>query len=213
VKIKWWGHATFTITTFQGTKIVTDPYNEDLPYKIVNDKADIVTVSHDHFDHNAVDLVPGSPSIVRDISGYSDKEIKIKGIKSYHDDQSGNERGENIIFIYNFNDIKLSHLGDLGHPLNEEQKEALKDVDVLLIPVGGHFTIDADQAYKIVKQINPKVIFPMHYKTDILDLPIKGVDKFLKHFDHDSIVRVNGPEIEFSSLPFEQKVYVPEYVK
>ena len=213
MKIKWWGHATFTITTLQGTKIVTDPYNEDLPYKIVKDKADIVTVSHDHFDHNAVDLVPGSSSIVRDISGYSDKEIKIKGIKSYHDDQEGNERGENIIFIYNFNDLKLSHLGDLGHPLNEEQKEGLKDVDVLLIPVGGHFTIDADQAYKIVEQINPKVIFPMHYKTDILDLPIKGVDKFLKYFDHDSIVRVNGPEIEFSSLPFEQKVYVPEYVK
>ena len=87
MKIKWWGHATFTITTLQGTKIVTDPYNEDLPYKIVNDKADIVTVSHDHFDHNAVDLVPGSSSIIRDISGYSDKEIKIKGIKSYHDDQ------------------------------------------------------------------------------------------------------------------------------
>ena len=213
MKIKWWGHATFTITTSEGTKIVIDPYNKDLPYQTVNDKADIVTVSHDHFDHNAVDLVPGSPSIVRDTAGYSDNKLKIKGISSFHDEKEGNERGENIIFIYSFDDIKLAHLGDLGHPLNDDQKEKLKDIDVLLIPVGGHFTIDANQAYEIVKQINPEVVFPMHYKTGILDLPIKGVDKFLKHFDEDRIVRVNGPKVEFSSLPFEEKVYVPDYVK
>jgi len=213
MKIKWWGHASFTITTASGTKIVTDPYNEDLPYKAIDDKVDLVTVSHDHFDHNAISSLPGTPRSIKDIEGFENEEIKIKGIESFHDDQSGEERGTNIIFTYQVDDMKLCHLGDLGHPLNKKQLEQLNDIDVLLIPIGGHYTIDADQAYEIVKQLEPIVVIPMHYKTDILDFPIKGVDKFLKHFEEKSIIRVNGPEVEFSSLPFVQQIYVPDYVK
>src|SRR6056297_1285691 len=213
MKFKWWGQASFLITKDDGTKIITDPYNEEMPYKSINDKPDYVTVSHDHFDHNAVNTIPGQPYVVNNISGFKDKKVDIKGISTYHDDSEGAERGENIIFMMQLDGMKVSHLGDLGHHLTSTQADKLKDTDILLIPVGGHFTIDANQAYEVIKQINPEIVFPMHYKTGILDLPIKGVDKFLKHFDEDRIVRVNGPEVEFSSLPFEQKVYVPDYVK
>lgn len=213
MKFKWWGQASFLITKDDGTKIITDPYNEDMPYKKINDEADYVTVSHDHFDHNAVETIPGQPYVVNNVSGFKDKKVDITGISTYHDDAEGAERGENIIFMMQLDGMKVSHLGDLGHPLNSSQVEKLKDTDILLLPVGGHFTIDADQAYEVVKKLEPKIVIPMHFKTDILDLPIKGVDKFLKHFDENSIVRMNGPEVKFSELPVKQKVYVLDYVK
>lgn len=213
MKIKWWGHSSFLITTDDGLKILTDPYNEDLPYVRIDDKADYVTVSHDHFDHNAVDLLPGNPKVVDNIEGLENNEIKIEGIASYHDDKKGAERGQNIMFNFKFNGKKLSHLGDLGHPLNKDQLKKLKDVDYLLIPVGGHYTINADQAYKIIKQIKPKVVVPMHYKTEILDFPIKGVDDFLGYFSKENIKIINNSELEITKLPEEQLVYVLDYVK
>lgn len=213
MKIKWWGHASFLITTDEGLKILTDPYNEDLPYARIDDKADYVTVSHEHFDHNAVDLLPDNPKVINNIKGLENNEIKVEGIASYHDDKKGAERGQNIIFNFEFDGTKLSHLGDLGHPLNEDQLKRLKDVDYLLIPVGGNYTINADQAYKIIKQIKPKVIIPMHYNTDILDFPIKGVDDFLGNFSKENIKIINNSELEITNLPEEQLVYVLDYVK
>ena len=213
MKFKWWGQASFLITKSDGTKIVTDPYNEDLPYKKINDKADYVTVSHDHFDHNAVDTIPGQPYIVNNVSGFKDKKVDITGISTYHDDVEGAERGENIIFMMHLDGMKVSHMGDIGHPLDSSQVEKLKDTDILLLPVGGHFTIDAGQAFEVVKKLDPKVVIPMHFKTDILDLPIKGVEKFLKYFAEESIVRIDGPEVKISELPDKQKVYVLDYVK
>ncbi len=213
MKFKWWGQASFLITKSDGTKIITDPYNEDLSYKKIDDKADYVTVSHEHFDHNAFDTIFGQSYIVNNVSGFKDKKVDITGISTYHDDSEGDERGQNIIFMMRLDRMKISHLGDLGHPLNNSQIGKLKDTDILLLPVGGNFTIDAKQAFKIVKELDPKIVIPMHFKTDILDLPIKGVEKFLKHFDEKSIVRVNGPEVKFSSLPVEQKIYVLDYVQ
>ncbi|MFO7815011.1 MAG: MBL fold metallo-hydrolase [Halanaerobiales bacterium] len=213
MKFKWWGQASFLITKDDGTKIVTDPYNEDLPYKKINDEADYVTVSHDHFDHNAVDTIPGQPYVVNNVSGFKDKEVDIIGISTYHDDSEGVERGENIIFMMQLDGMKVSHLGDLGHSLDSSQIEKLKDTDILLLPVGGHFTIDADQAYQIVKELDPKVVVPMHFKTDILDLPIKGVDKFLDNFSSEKIEKVNNCELEINKLPDTQTVYVLDYVQ
>lgn len=213
MKIKWWGHASFSIRNSNGSVIVTDPYNEDLPYAKINEEADFVTVSHEHFDHNAVDLLSGNPKTIKEVTGFQNNEIKIEGIEVYHDDVQGEIRGKNIIFNFEFDGIKISHLGDLGHLLDKEQIEKLADVDILLIPVGGNYTINAAQAYETINKITPKIIFPMHYKTDILDFPIQGIDKFLAFFHDESIEKINGCEIEIDDFPSKQKVYLLNYAK
>lgn len=213
MKIKWWGHASFLITTSNNKKILTDPYNEELPYNKITDKPDYVTVSHDHFDHNAVDLLKGSPEVIKKSSGFDDDNISVKGISVYHDDAEGDKRGENIIFIINTDGYKIAHLGDLGHELNKEDLNRLKDIDILLIPVGGNYTIDAKKAKNIVDDINPKIVLPMHYKTDILDFPITGVDEFLSYFEKESIEIFDGPEVEFDELPLNQKLYLLDHVR
>ncbi|MFW6007382.1 MAG: MBL fold metallo-hydrolase [Halanaerobiales bacterium] len=212
MKLKWWGHASFTITTDDGIKIITDPYGEDFPYKNIEDTADIVTVSHDHFDHNGADSVPGNPEVVESLKGYQDDNIKIKTIASYHDKSAGNERGENIIYIIESKNKSLVHLGDLGHFLSEGKLRDLKGIDILLIPVGGHFTINADEAYELVEQIEPKIVIPMHYKTDKIDLPIEGIEPFLDKFDSEKINKIEKSEIEFDQIPSDLEVYVLDYV-
>jgi L-ascorbate metabolism protein UlaG (beta-lactamase superfamily) len=193
--------------------ILTDPYNEELPYNKITDKPDYVTVSHDHFDHNAVDLLEGSPEVIKKSSGFEDDNISVKGISVYHDDAEGDKRGENIIFIINTDGYKIAHLGDLGHELNKEDLNRLKDIDILLIPVGGNYTIDAKKAKNIVDDINPKIVLPMHYKTDILDFPITGVDEFLSYFEKESIEIFDGPEVEFDELPLNKKLYLLDHVR
>ncbi len=212
MKIKWWGHASFLITASDGTRTLTDPYDEELPYAEINDRADYVTVSHSHYDHNAVGVVPGNPRVVDDVKGYKDEKIKIEGISSYHDDAQGSKRGENIIFKIELEGIKVCHMGDLGHLLNEEQVERLSGVDILLIPVGGNYTINAEQASKILEVLNPPVVIPMHYKTDILDFPIKGVDEFTKLFTPEKVEKIDGSEVEIEEIPSTQKVYILDYV-
>jgi len=213
VKIKWWGHASFLITTSKNKMILTDPYNEELPYNKITDKPDYVTVSHDHFDHNAVELLEGSPEVIKKSSGFEDDNISVEGISVYHDDAEGDKRGENIIFVIDTDDFKIAHLGDLGHDLNNKQLSKLKNVDILLIPVGGNYTIDAKRAKKIVDEIDPKIVIPMHYKTDILDFPITGVDEFLSYFEKKSVEIINGPEVEFDEIPSKQKLYLLDHVR
>ncbi len=213
MKIKWWGHATFLITTSDDKKILTDPYNEKLPYKKITDKSDYVTVSHDHFDHNAVDLLEGNPEVIKENTGFEDDHIKFEGISVYHDDVHGNQRGANNIFIITTDEFKVAHFGDLGHELEKEQLAKLMDIDILLIPVGGNYTIDAKKAKEIIDEIKPKVILPMHYKTDILDFPITGVDEFISFFDKESVDIIDGSEVEIKELPSKQKLYVLDHVR
>ena len=213
MKIKWWGHASFLITNSNNKKILTDPYNEELPYKKITDKVDYVTVSHDHFDHNAVDLLEGSPKVIKSSSGFNDENISVEGISVYHDDAEGNKRGKNIIFVINTDGYKIAHLGDLGHDLNKEELNKLKGIDIILIPVGGNYTIDAKKAKDIVDEIKPKIVLPMHYKTDILDFPITGVDEFLSYFEKDNIEIFDGSEVEINKLPSKQKLYLLDHVR
>lgn len=214
MKFKWWGHSSFLITTEDGTKILTDPYDDSLPYAEVDDQPDIVTISHDHFDHNAVDRLHNQPdTIVDNKQGYTDDNITIKGITTYHDKSEGEDRGDNLIFQMEIGDKKVCHIGDLGHLLSEAKIEKLKDTDILLIPVGGYYTIDADEAFEICEKIDPQVIIPMHFKTDILDFPITGVENFTDHFDNKIVQEVGSSEIEITELPDEKKIYVLNYVK
>lgn len=180
MRITWFGHACFRLVSDSGVTIITDPFDETVGYGLPDEQADIVTVSHQHFDHNYVQGVPGNPEVISEIGNFYVKDIPIKGIKSYHDDQGGSKRGINIIYVFEIDGIRVCHLGDLGHVVVEEQVGQIGDVDVLFIPVGGTYTIDANAAASVVSSLKPSIVIPMHYKTDRIDFPIDGVDKFLK---------------------------------
>ncbi|MGM0603892.1 MAG: MBL fold metallo-hydrolase [Bacillota bacterium] len=211
MRIKWWGHSCFLIEN-DGIKIITDPYDETLPYKKVDDKPDIVTVSHQHFDHNAVDRIDGNFKIVDSYEGYKDEKIEIKAVKTFHDDNEGEDRGKNLVFLIKFADKTVCHIGDLGHPLSESDLEKLKISDILLIPVGGYYTIDADLAYEITKKIDPEIVIPMHYKTEELDFPITGLEYFTNKFNKEDIQLINGAEFKLSDVQ-NKKVVVLDYVR
>jgi len=208
MKIKWLGHAAFLITSDSGTRIITDPYetSDALKYGNIEESADIVTVSHDHGDHNNVAAVRDNPQEVRETT--EAKGIKIKGIPTAHDDAGGSKRGSNTIFCFEVDGVNICHFGDLGHPLSNTQLTELGKVDVLLIPVGGFFTIDAQTAGNISDQLKPRVIIPMHYQNNKCGLPIKGVDEFIK--GKDNVTRLDTSEIELKAggLPASTQIMV-----
>lgn len=182
MEIKWFGHACFEIKAMDGTVIVTDPFDESIGYTVPEISADVVTVSHDHFDHNNVSTIKGEREVVKGEGEHFSKNIRFYGVKTHHDKKRGAERGSNIVFLFDVDTMRICHLGDLGHVLEEAQLKSIKEkeIDILLIPVGSVFTIDAKDAEKVVEQLKPKIAVPMHYKTPPLQLNIEKVDKFLK---------------------------------
>ena len=203
MKLRWVGHSCFIITAKSGLSIITDPYHTEqgVNYAPVREMAAIVTVSHDHFDHNAVQSVGGKPEVVRSSGTKTVKGIEFRGIACYHDESGGKKRGENIIFCFTVDGIKLCHLGDLGHALSSEQIKEIGEVDILLIPVGGFFTIDAATATRVCDEIKPKVVVPMHYKTAQLNFPITGVDAFLAEKKNIKKLDSSVVELEPEMLP------------
>ena len=195
MRITWYGHACFKLSSDSGLSVITDPFDESVGYDLPGEKADIVTVSHQHFDHNHVEAGGGRPEIVSQAGEFSIKGISIKGVQSYHDDQGGSKRGLNIIYVIEMDGIRVCHCGDLGHSLTQEQIDRMGEVDVLLIPVGGTYTIDAETAAGIVRKIEPSIAVPMHYKTDKIDFPIDGVDKFLEIMGEGDRLNTNTFEI------------------
>ena len=208
MKIKWLGHASFMITSETGIKIITDPYasGESLRYGEIKESADIVTVSHEHGDHNNVAAVKGNPEVVRGTAKV--KEVEVKGIPTYHDNVGGNQRGKNTIFCFEMDGIRVCHLGDLGHQLSDKQVAEIGRVDILLVPVGGFYTIDANVATVVCNQLTPKVIIPMHYATDKCRFPIASVDEFLR--GQGNIGRPDASEVEFKKgeLPAGTQIIV-----
>ncbi len=199
MRIKWNGHASFTITTADGTVIITDPYDPSgyggvLKYKPVTDSADAVLVSHDHADHNYVQGLPGSPQIIKGTGRV--KAIPVKGINTYHDESNGSERGDNTVFMFSVDGINTCFLGDLGHQLSSEQIQAIGSVDLLLIPVGGTYTVDAKGAAKLAEALGARLVIPMHFKTEKCDLPIAEVDGFLTQMKN--VKKFEESEIDLS---------------
>jgi len=197
MNIKYLGHSSFLITSDTGMKIITDPYETGggLNYGEIKESADIVTVSHDHSDHNNAAAVQDNPQVVRGAAKV--KGMEFKGISTYHDEAQGGQRGKNTILCFGVDGIKVCHLGDLGHQLSEGQVAEVGPVDVLLIPVGGYYTIDARVATAVCNQLKPKVVIPMHYKTGKCDFPIAGVEQFLQ--GKKEVSRLDASEVEFKS--------------
>lgn len=182
--ISYLGHSCFKIqdkTGTEGVTVVTDPFDKSIGLKVPNFEADIVTVSHSHNDHSNAGALRSEPFIIESAGEYEVKGVAINGIESYHDAKEGAERGKNIIYRIDIDNISVAHLGDLGHELDAKQLERLEGTDILLIPVGGKYTIDAKKAIEVIKQIEPRIVIPMHYKIKGSKIDdIDSVDKFIK---------------------------------
>ncbi len=199
MKIKWFGMSAFSITAAGGVRIITDPYvtSGTFTYDPVNEMADVVTVSHQHTDHNHLASVLGDPVVISEPSTQVVKGIAIRGVPSHHDNQGGAVRGNNTIFCFQVDGLRLCHLGDLGHLLTPAQIAEIGDVDVLLLPVGGHFTIDPGVAGEVRDSLAPRITIPMHYRTPKWanpDIATAGVDVFLD--GKTGVRRLAGSEIE-----------------
>jgi len=183
--ITWFGQFFFEIKTKDSQNkevcLVIDPFDEKIGLKVPQLEAQILLVTHSHFDHSNIEAIKGSPFLINEPGEYEIRNVFIKGILSFHDDSQGKERGINVIYSIEAEGIRISHLGDLGQKeLTPEQLEELGRIDVLLIPIGGIFTINAQKAANIISQLEPKIVIPMHYQIPKLKLELEGLDKFFK---------------------------------
>jgi len=197
MKIKWLGHACFLITSRDGLRVITDPYavGGGINYSPIKETADVVLVSHDHDDHNNVSAVQGKPEVVKGSGTKTVKGIQFKGVATSHDASQGTQRGPNTVFCFTIDDLKLCHLGDLGHVLSPGQVAEIGAVDILFVPVGGFFTIEAIVANQVCDQLKPRTTIPMHFKTSKCAYPIASVDDFLK--GKKDVRKVASSEVEF----------------
>ena len=193
MKIKYLGHPAFVLTSDAGKKVLTDPYESGsydgaVGYKPITEKVDVVTASHEHEDHFCLDGLPEGYEVVKTPGKHEVAGFSIEGVKTYHDTSGGKERGRNVVFTIGVDGLRVCHLGDLGHVLSGDEAAAIGKVDVLLVPVGGFFTIGPREALDVIKALGPTVVIPMHYKTDALNFPIAPVEDFLSLAgDHEKL--------------------------
>ena len=203
MEIKWLGHSCFLIKGKEKA-IITDPYHPNLGYSLGEPKADIVTISQFHPGHSYIEGVDNNPKQIKGTGEYEIGGAFITGIATFHDNQKGNIRGENTIYIIEMDGITLCHLGDLGHPLSPQLIEELGAIDILFLPVGEVSTISVDTAVEIVRQLNPHIVIPMHYKGD-------AGDKFLKRMGIQEAEVKSKLSVTSSSLPASTQIVVLSY--
>ncbi len=210
MNIRWFGHACFRLET-KDLSLLIDPFPKEIGLKPPRINDQIVLVSHDHFDHSNIADVLAETFVIRGPGEYEKKGIYVQGIESFHDNTQGTQRGFNTIFVITMEDMRIAHLGDLGQDkLTSEQIEELGDIDILMIPVGGKYTINGSLAVEVVKQVEPKIIIPMHYKVPGLTIDIEGNEKFLKEIglppeevDVFKILKKNLPVEELKVVKFK----------
>ncbi len=207
VRIVWHGHACFEVN--DGITVVTDPHDgKSIGIARPSLEADMVLVSHDHFDHNCTKAVEGNPLIVESTVNETIMGVRTRALQTYHDTVDGRKRGNNRIYRFEMDGVSFCHLGDLGHTLSDRMLEALGSIDVLFIPVGSVFTIDGETAWRLVTEIDPRIAVPMHYRVGGLSLSIRPLGDFLDLVD-SPVTRV-GNEIIFEKedLPEDTEVWV-----
>jgi len=184
MNITWLGQSTFVVSSSSGVTVLMDPAGPGTGYTPAPvPGVDLVTISHEHSDHNNTSLAAGQPQVIHGLAGNDwakidqvVKGVRVRAVGTYHDDTNGSQRGKNAVFILETDGLRLAHMGDLGHPLSEEQAKAIGDVDIVLIPVGGFYTIDGPTAARVLQQLSPrpKVVIPMHYRTPDLNASLAG---------------------------------------
>lgn len=216
--MQWLGHASFYFTSPQGIRVITDPYGPQIIPGVPTVEADLVTISHEHWDHNYIQGVTGQPEIWRGLTAdgndWQQIEATLKDVHGftvpvYHDDSQGSKRGKNSVFVLEMGELRLAHLGDLGHILTEEQCQRIGSLDVLMIPVGGYFTIGPEEAWQIVEMLRPRLVLPMHYLVGGMQgFPITGVDRFTA--GRANVRHLGQAEIDLrkENLPEETEVWV-----
>jgi len=219
VTVRWYGHAFFAVTSADGITIVTDPFGK-IGYSMPALEADVVTVSHGHGDHNNPSLVRGKPKIIRGLEmggkhwawvNFRSKDVRIRAFPAYHDKVKGKERGLNTIFLLEVSGIRIVHMSDIGHVPPELTLKSLERVDVLLIPVGGIYSIDSSEASRIVDRLKPAVVIPIHYKTKATaSWPIATEEAFVK--DKPRVKQVgNTIRLRREGLPKATEIWVMDY--
>ena len=211
--IIWHGQSFFQIQTSlnkgEQTTIAIDPFDESTGLKPPSFQADVLLITHDYHDHNNKKAIKGTPFLIEGPGEYEVKEIAIQGIPSFHDEEEGKKRGSNTIYLIEMEEMKVCHLGDFGQKeLTEDQLEQIGDIDVLMVPVGGEFTLDAKGAAHVISQIEPKIVIPMHYAIPKLKIKLDEVDKFLKEVGKKSVVPQPKLLIKKKDLPLETQVVV-----
>ena len=210
VEIVWLGHSCFRIRGREAT-IVTDPCPPSSGYSIGKPTADIVTVSHQHDDHCHLKAVAGSPFVIDGAGEYEIHGAFITGIGTYHDNNKGADRGHNVAFVMELEDMRVCHLGDLGHTPTAEQAEEMTGVDVLLIPIGGETTIDGPKAAEIVALLEARLVIPMHYRTEATKDRLDPPDRFLKEMGVTALEPQPKLSINRSSIPADTQVVLLDY--
>ncbi len=208
--ISWLGHSCFRIRGAHAT-VITDPYSPALGYSLGQPTARIVTVSHQHPGHSYVQGIGGEPKVVSGPGEYEISGILIIGMATFHDEEKGSKRGKNTAYLMEIDEVTVCHLGDLGHVLTTEQVEEMGNVDVLLLPVGGVSTINAPVAAEVVRQLEPKVVIPMHYKTRALSWELEPVDRFLKETGVNEVSSQSKLSFTKPGLPASTQVFLLDY--
>ena len=183
MKITYLAHSTFLLENNAGNRLITDPVDKGSGYDLHQVKADVVTVSHHHFDHDAIDQISGNPVVFDTPDRFEACGFSITGYPAFHDEVKGAKRGSNILYRIEADGKTVVHLGDLGHFPGEDQLKALSSADILLIPVGGIFTIDGAEAAKLAGLLSPKVVIPMHFSTPKLNFKLNSINDFLQAAD------------------------------
>ena len=210
MEITWLGHSCFKLKGKQAT-VITDPFSPATGYTLGKVTADIVTVSHPHPGHSYVQGVADEPRVLKSPGEYESAGVLTVGVHTYHDNEKGAQRGKNTAFVIDVDDVMICHLGDLGHVLTAEQVAEINGVDVLLIPVGNVSTIDAVQAAQIVRQLEPKIVIPMHYKTEAEKKDLETADRFLKEMGVKEAIAQPKLLVNKSSMPLTMQVVMLSY--
>lgn len=180
MKLKWLGHSCFELT-LPGGVLVTDPYDESVGYPPLHVRADAVLSSHDHFDHNHFAAVEGDPAIINAPGEYEACGARIIATPSFHDEARGAKRGTNLIFTVEGDGLRIAHLGDLGHlPDTEGQRAALSNLDVMLVPIGGFFTIDTPAAVRVIETFKPRCAIAMHFRNRYCGFTVSDEAEFVR---------------------------------
>jgi L-ascorbate metabolism protein UlaG (beta-lactamase superfamily) len=212
MEITWLGHSCFRLRGKDAT-LVMDPLGKETGYSMSRPTADIITVSHDHEGHNNVSGVAGSPRALQGPGEFEVAGVLIKGVRTYHDSDKGRKLGKNVAYVVELDDVRICHLGDIGHVPTPEQVEEMSGVHILLTPVGGTNTIDAAAAAETISLIEPKLVIPMHYQTPAEKAELEPLDRFLKEMGAKAANDERQPKLSVtrSTLPGETKVQVLDY--